>query len=219
MVESCQPSCGMFSLQKLLSRDDKFFDLLEASAEEARGSVQLLVPFLKSPDHVLSLDEFVEKRRKDKRITQEISQHLCTTFVTPLEREDIESLSNALYKIPKTVEKFGERLLLAPHFTKGVDFRRHAEMLTEATDAILILVKELRMGAVLQEVTRNNNALQRIEGEADKLMLDGLRDIYSGSPDPLRTVFLKDLFELLEKIFDRCRDCGNAVFQIVLKHS
>jgi uncharacterized protein len=38
----------MFSLQKLLSRDDKFFDLLESSAEEARSSVQLLVPFLKS---------------------------------------------------------------------------------------------------------------------------------------------------------------------------
>ena len=36
---------------------------------------------------------------------------------------------------------------------------------------------------------------------------------------PLRTIFLKDLFELLEKIFDRCRDAGNSVFQIVLKHS
>jgi uncharacterized protein len=209
----------MFSLQKLLSRDDKFFDLLERSAEEAQGSVQLLLPYLRSPDHVLSLDEFVEKRRKDKRITQEISEHLCTTFVTPLEREDIESLSNALYKIPKTVEKFGERLLLAPKFAEGIDFRRHADMLTEATDAILILVKELRSGLDLQKVTKHNQILQRIEGEADKLMLEALRSIYSSESNPLRTVFLKDLFELLEKIFDRCRDCGNAVFQIVLKHS
>ncbi len=209
----------MFSLQKLLSRDDKFFDLLERSAEEARGSVQLLIPYLKSPDHVLSLDEFVEKRRKDKMITREIAEHLCTTFVTPLEREDIESLSNALYKIPKTVEKFGERLLLAPHFTKGIDFRRHAEMLTEATDAVLVMVKELRSGADLNEIKLHNSALQKIEGEADKLMLDALRDIYSNDQNPLRTVFLKDLFELLEKIFDRCRDCGNSVFQIVLKHS
>ena len=209
----------MFSLQKLLSKDDKFFDLLESSAEEARGSVQLLVPYLKSPDHVLSLDEFIEKRRKDKIITREIAEHLCVTFVTPLEREDIESLSNALYKIPKTVEKFGERLLLAPHFVKGLDFRKHADMLTEATDTVLIMVKELRSGVDLKEVKELNSKLQKIEGEADKLMLEALRGIYGPNQDALRTVFLKDLFEILEKIFDRCRDAGNVVFQIVLKHS
>ena len=154
----------MFSLQKLLSRDDKFFDLLESSAEEARSSVQLLVPYLKSPDRVLSLDEFVEKRRRDKIITREISEHLCTTFVTPLEREDIEHLSDALYKIPKTVEKFGERLLLAPQLVKGVDLSRHAEMLEEATDVVLVMVKELRSGVNLQEIKEHNTRLQQIEG-------------------------------------------------------
>ena len=206
-------------MQKLLSRDDKFFDLLESSAEEARSSVQLLVPYLKSPDRVLSLDEFIEKRRKDKIITREISEHLCTTFVTPLEREDIEHLSNTLYKIPKTVEKFGERLLLAPHLVKGVNLSKHAEMLEEATDAVLVMVKELRSGVNLKEIKEHNSRLQRIEGEADNLMLDALRGIYNSNENPLRTVFLKDLFELLEKIFDRCRDAGNTVFQIVLKHS
>ena len=209
----------MFSLQKFLSPDDKFFNLLESSAEEARSSVQILIPYLKSPDRVLSLDEFIEKRRRDKVITREISEHLCTTFVTPLEREDIESLSNALYKIPKTVEKFGERLLLAPQLVKGITLSRHAEMLEEATDIVLIMVKELRSGVNLREIKEQNSKLQLIEGEADKLMLDGLRSIYVDDTNPLRTIFLKDLFELLEKIFDRCRDAGNSVFQIVLKHS
>jgi uncharacterized protein Yka (UPF0111/DUF47 family) len=209
----------MFSLQKLLSRDDKFFDLLEASAEQARSSVQLLVPYLKSPERVLSLDEFVEKRRRDKVITREISEHLCTTFVTPLEREDIEQLSNALYKIPKTVEKFGERLLIAPHLVKGLDLSKHADMLEEATDVVLVMVKELRSGVNLKEIKVQNDRLQHIEGEADKLMLAALRGIYATDENPLRTVFLKDLFELLEKVFDRCRDAGNSVFQIVLKHS
>src|SRR5690349_10844949 len=114
----------MFSLQKLLSKDDKFFDLLESSAEEARSSVQLLVPYLKSTDRVLTMDELVGNRQRNKFINREISEHRCTSFVTPLEREDIEALSNAVYKIPKTVEKFGERLLLAPHFVKGVDLSK-----------------------------------------------------------------------------------------------
>jgi len=209
----------MFSLQRLLSRDEKFFDLLESSAEEAHSSAELLVPLLKSPDQLLSLDEFIAKRRRDKQITREISEHLCTTFVTPLEREDIERLSNALYKIPKTVEKFGERLLLAPHLAKGISFTKHADMLEEATSTVLLMVKELREGINLREVKEKNSRLQHIEGEADNLMLEALRDLYSKNPDPLRTVFLKDLLELLEKVFDRCRDAGNAIFQIVLKHS
>jgi uncharacterized protein Yka (UPF0111/DUF47 family) len=81
------------------------------------------------------------------------------------------------------------------------------------------MVKELRSGVNLQDITEQNTKLQRIEGEADKLMLEGLRVIFADNQNPLRTIFLKDLFELLEKIFDRCRDAGNSVFQIVLKHS
>src|SRR3954452_5122900 len=109
----------MFSLQKVLGNDDRFFKLMEGSAEEARASVLCLVRLLKYPEKSHSLDPFAEIRRKDKRITQELSEHLCKTFVTPLEREDIEALSNALYKIPKTAEKFGERFLLAPQHLEG----------------------------------------------------------------------------------------------------
>ena len=92
----------MFSLQKLLGKEDKFFTLLEASAEEARTSVQALVKLSNSLDQPAAKDEFAYVRQKDKQITQEISAAVYTTFVTALEREDIEDLSNALYKIPKT---------------------------------------------------------------------------------------------------------------------
>src|SRR5437016_3479408 len=109
----------MFSLQRLLGREDKFFDLLEASADESRRSVQALMNFLKNPSEVRTLDEFILSRRNEKRIAAEISEAVCTTFVTAFEREDIEALSVALYKIPKTVEKIGERILLAPHLLRG----------------------------------------------------------------------------------------------------
>src|SRR5213593_5220876 len=119
----------MFSLQKLLGKDDKFFELMEGSAEEARASIRFLVQLVRHPEHNPSLDTFAEIRRKDKRITHELSEHLCKTFVTPLEREDIEALSNALYKIPKTAEKFGERYLLAPQHLKGWNISKQLGML------------------------------------------------------------------------------------------
>jgi len=209
----------MFSLQQALGKDDRFFKLMEGSAEEARASIQALARLIRRPEQENLLEAFAEIRRKDKLITQELSEHLCKTFVTPLEREDIESLSNSLYKIPKTVEKFGERLLLAPQFVKGWDCSKQIGMLEKAGDAIVHLVKELRQGVNVEKVKKQNDELQRIEGEADKIMVTSLHELYIGDHSAIRVVFLKDLYELLEKIFDRCRDAGNVVLHIVLKHS
>ena len=89
----------MFSLQKIFGNDDRFFKLMEGSAEEARASIQCLVKLVKHPERGDALEAFAEIRRKDKRLTQELTEHLCKTFVTPLEREDIEALSSTLYKM------------------------------------------------------------------------------------------------------------------------
>ncbi len=209
----------MFSLQKLLGRDDVFFDLLDKSAEEARESVRLLVQLLGAPDKgVLSLDEFALLRKKDKRITEELNTRLTQTFATPIEREDIEALSTALYKIPKTLEKFGERLLLSRSRVGVADFSRQVQLLESAIGTVQELVKDLR-ASKLDVVKERNDKLQYLEGEADKLMMELLRGLYNGEDDPIRVIALKDLYELLEKVIDRCRDAGNIVFHIVLKNS
>jgi uncharacterized protein Yka (UPF0111/DUF47 family) len=209
----------MFSLQQVIGKDDKFFKLMEGSAEEARASIQALARLLKHPERHENLEAFAEIRRKDKRITQELSEHLCKTFVTPLEREDIEALSNSLYKIPKTVEKLGERLVLAPQHVKGWDVCKQMTMLEKAGETLVLLVKELRQGVNVEKVKRQNDELQHIEGEADNIMTESLKELYTGDHSAVRVVILKDLYELLEKAFDRCRDAGNIVLQIVLKHS
>jgi uncharacterized protein len=209
----------MFSLQKLLGKDDKFFRLMEGSAEEARNSIRSLAQMLKASDEKRSLDALVEARRNEKRITMELSEHLSRTFVTPLEREDIQALAEALYKIPKTIEKFSERFLFSGEHVQNMPLGKQLTMLEKAGDTVVSLVKELRKGVNLERVKAQNDELQRIEGDADKLMLDVLRDLYNGDHSAMRVIVLKDLYELLEKVFDRCRDVGNIVFHIVLKHS
>lgn len=209
----------MFSLQKLLGKEDKFFTLLEASAEEARTSVQALVKLSKEIESPSTADEFAYSRRKDKKITQEISEAVYTTFITALEREDIEELSNALYKIPKTVGKFSERVMLAPRYVKGIDFSKQISLLERATDIVLELVKSLRDGMNLEKVRDLNDKLQFLEGEADKHIMTLYKDLFSGKHDPIQVVVLKDLYELLEKVIDRCRDAGNVIAHIALKNS
>ena len=166
-----------------------------------------------------SLEEFVHSRRKDKQITQELTEQLCKTFITPLEREDIQALAAALYKIPKTVEKIGERILICPDDLHGRNFKIHLELLDQAAEAVLAMVKELRKGTDAATAREKNARLQTIEGDADKLELDLLRDLYHGDYDAKQIIFLRDLYELLEKVIDRCRDAGNIILQIVLKYS
>jgi uncharacterized protein Yka (UPF0111/DUF47 family) len=64
-----------------------------------------------------------------------------------------------------------------------------------------------------------NDRVQSIEGEADEVMLDLLRDIYRGKYEPLQAMMVRDLYNLLEKVIDRCRDCGNVISHIVLKNA
>lgn len=209
----------MFSLQRLLGKEDVFFDLLEAAAKEAQKSSHALVQFLENPREVKTMDEFIVSRRAEKRIADEISSALCTTFVTALEREDIEALSLSLYKIPKTVEKIAERIMIAPHLAEGVALGRQVVSLGKAADIVLLMIKELRGGTHLENIKAHNDRLQVIEGEADKVINELLRDLYNGKNDPLKVVFLKDIFELVEKVVDRCRDAGNVINHIVLKNS
>jgi uncharacterized protein len=209
----------MISLQKLFGKSDIFYNLLEQSAEEAQRSVAALKTLFTQQPAEQSLEEFKTARRKDKRITEEINEALCRTFVTELEREDIEALSATLYKIPKTVEKIAERFIICGGKIGGPDFSRQMEMIEAATSTVSEMVQQLRDKMHLETMKDLNAKLQQIEGDADKLMIDLLRDVYSGAHDAIKVIMLRDIYDLMEKVIDRCRDAGNVLSLIVLKYS
>lgn len=211
----------MISLQSLFGKKDVFYDLLEASAAQARKSVQALHGLLSSPGSSgQSLESFAASRREDKAITERIDEALCKTFVTELEREDIAALASALYKIPKTVEKIAERVQITQERLVGVDFSRQMALMDAAVDAVVTMISELRSKLHLERVKVLNTELQKIEGDADKLLLQSLRDLYSRpGQDSVTIIVLKDLYDLIEKVVDRCRDAGNVVSHIVFKNS
>lgn len=209
----------MISFQKIFGKSDVFFDLLESSATHARQSIQALHKLLSDSAAPQNLDAFAASRREDKKITQQIDEALCKTFVTELEREDIEALSNALYKIPKTVEKIAERVLICRERVASVDFSGQLKMMDDAADIVVTMVTALRQKKHLEFLKDLNVKLQQVEGAADKLMLELLRELYTGGKEAVLVVILKDLYDLMEKVVDRCRDAGNVVAHIVLKNS
>ena len=109
--------------------------------------------------------------------------------------------------------------------------RSNSAALSSPTDRIrFVLVRTSHPGNIgaaarairtmkLDETKALNDRLQSIESEADRLILDLYRDTYINETDPVRFLLRKDMFEILEKAIDRCREAGVVAYQIVLKNS
>ena len=208
----------MISFQRLLGRESEFFGLLEASAQECLNSVAAFRHMLDDRGVPPSLAEFADARRRGKAITNQIEEMLIRTFVTPIEREDLEELAEQLYKIPKTVEKFAERYALVAEKIADIDFAGQAALLEKSVTGVLALVKALRAAnfSAIRDIQRE---LQAVEAEADALLLERMRGLYQPGFPALKAVMLKDLYDLIEKGVDRCRDAGNIVSHVLLKNS
>ena len=209
----------MFSIQQFFSKADRFQELLEAAAQESHESVRLVIELMKSPRNTQNLDDLILARRKEKKISEQISNELVKTFITGLEREDIEALARALFRIPKAAEKLAERLVIAGKHLDGIDFTRQADMMTKATGAILGMIQQLRDMQDLEKLKTFNDRMQLVEIESDKYINELLRELYSGKYEAIRAIAVRDVYELMEKVVDRCHDTGNVVMHIVLKNS
>ena len=209
----------MISLAKIFGRSDRFFELLNASARSAHDSVEALARLLKESGDDVDLADLIVARRAEKKTAETIAEELVKVFVTALEREDIEALSKALYRIPKTVEKFGERYGIVRHLVVRDDFAPQMALAKEAAAVVVRMVEMLDKNPLLESVKAENDRMQELEGRADRLVLGTLGEIYSGRMEPFRAMATRDLHDLLEKVIDRCRDACNIVSQIVLKNS
>ena len=208
----------MFSLQTIFGSGQQFYTLLDDAAAAAHDSAKALYAMMKAADRQPALDAFKLARQRERTASDKIGQALVDSFITPFEREDIEALGSALYKIPKQVEKFADRYSLATTHLEHIDFAPRAAMLEQAAAVVVEMVHELKK-MNLDQMTALNEKLRAIENEADRLMLELYRDIYSGRLDSLQMFLLKEFFEILEKAIDRCREAGVVIYQIVLKNS
>jgi uncharacterized protein len=207
----------MFSVQRLLGRDDEFCVLLEASAQEAVQSVESLKDVLNNASGSPSLDSFIQARRKDKALTAQIADLLVTALVTSFDRHDIESVADALYKVPKTVEKFAERFLISHPYVREFDFTPQIVLMEEATKSVLEIVQAFRANAGAAEINRLDRRIQRLESEADAAILRLLEKLYALDARDVTPIVLKDLIELNEKVVDRCRDASALIVRLVMK--
>ena len=208
----------MFSLQTMFGQGNQFYTLLEEAAVAAHDASRALHEMLRGTDRQPALDAFKLARQREREASDKISQALVDSFITPIEREDIEALGSALYKIPKQIEKFADRYSMALQHLEHIDFAPRAAMLEQAASVVVKMIRALPK-MKLDQMKALSDELRALENEADRLMLELYRDIYSGKLDHLQMFLLKEFFEILEKAIDRCREAGVVAYEIVLKNS
>lgn len=209
----------MFSLQTMLGGRGQTIDLLQASAETVLQAAEAVHRLALDSGSATAMAAVIAARRREKELAAQISQELINTFVTVLDREDVEAMNAALYRIPKTIEKFAERYALVAARLEGVNFSERAAILASCGVIVVRMIEELHNGLRLGVLRELQRQLQALESEADDLLLAPYRDLYVNTTDPMRAVLAKDLFETLEQAIDKCRDVGNIVYSIALKNS
>ena len=183
-----------------------------SAAAAAHESTKALHAMLKAPARALAGRVQARAPAREGAGSRRSARRWSTRFVTALEREDIEALASALYKIPKTVEKFAERYALLADRLDGVDFAPRAAMLEKAAG---VIVRDGRAAAPRLEARRDEasstSACRRSRAEGRPPDPGAVpRHLFTASSMPAQMFLRKELFEILEKAIDRCRDAGNV---------
>jgi len=214
-----KPRNAMGFIQSLFVREDRFATLLEAAALEVLATVKALDQLLSSPTPALSLASFVQARAKEQEIKGQIDVLLCQRAPSRLDHGDIVALALGLNRISKTVRRFAERQLLCAAHVPGGVFALQVTMLDEAALTLQRMVVGLHSGIPLATAKRQNDVLQRIKNDADKLFTAAVVHLYQGNHEPMTSIMLRDLYEILDRIFDRARNTSDLILQIMSKHS
>ena len=152
-----------------------------------------------------------------KAVSNEITAELCRCFVTPFDREDIHDFASHLYKIPKTIEKVKERILLHKLVNEGGDFSRQVDLILQEAAAMEEMVQALVHRKDPKKILENAAVLQELEQKGDAVRNDLMAGLFSAQRDVRDLILRRDIYDMLEKVVDRFRDVAGVAIQVVLK--
>lgn len=211
---------------KLLPREGNFFELFNEHGEWiAKGARSFMEMVQNYPDVSLrekhAADVGSAERAADK-ITAEVHRQLHRTFITPLDREQIHSLVNAMDDILDLLQDSSEVMSLYDLQRVGDDVVRLSEISVrccERVQHVVTLLPRLKDASVAESALKTCEEIDRLESDADRVMRSAMSRLFREEPDTRELIKLKAVYEHLESISDRCEDVANLVEGIVLENS
>ena len=202
----------------LLPQEKVFFQLLEQESNNVLRGAQAL------RDLILDYGNLPEKRNQIKdiehrgdEIVHEIYEHLGKTFITPIDREEIGKLASLYDDVLDFIDAVANRLYL-------YEIERPTDVMQKMTDLVVSSVKEIDFAFALihrikaPEIETRCNEVDRLENEADVLLNESVAALFK-SHDAVAIIKLKEVYELLETITDKCEDVVQMIRTIILEYS
>jgi predicted phosphate transport protein (TIGR00153 family) len=203
--------------QVFAPKDHRFFDLFEEAAANVLHAAELLDEMLATyPERAELAREILLCEHEGDRITYDIVQRLNSTFVTPIDREDILALTSGLDDIVDLTEEAADYLGLYKIEAPMEQAERLAHILREACRQILEGMPRLRG---FKDVSHFTNEIHRLETEGDRVTREAIASLFDTGIDPMVVIRWKDIFERLEEAIDATENVANTLANIVVKNS
>jgi len=204
----------------VLPRDDTFFDLFDQLAAKVLEAARALEETFERWDR---LEERVRNITDLEHVCDEITHRtfdkLNSTFITPLEPEDIHTLISRLDDIVDHIDSVAGRLVIYAVKEPTEEAKLLSQVLTRACVEVQKSVAGLRNMKDPEMLRRLSVEINRLENESDDVLRLALRRLFAQKGDVLEVIKLKELYEKLESAVDRCEDVADVIQTVVLRHA
>jgi len=204
---------------RLLPRDEQFFDLFDAAATNVLQGARYLHEMVQNFDRAAELAKRIEETEHEGDITaHEILERLNTTFVTPIDPEDIRQLASTLDDVLDYIEATADRMVL---YNVGAP----SPYMTE-----LVAILELAAGEIVKVVSGLHDLrrprrlldhcieINRLENDGDRLSRRALAELFKAAT-PMDAIKWKEIYEHVEMAIDKCEDIANIIESVVVKYA
>jgi uncharacterized protein len=201
----------------LLPRDQTFFDLFIEAGQNAVRAAKLLDEMMQTwPESQGLSREILLAEQEGDRITHEIVKRLNSTFVTPIDREDIYGLATQMDDIVDFTEE-------AADFLGLYKIEAPMEQATALTKVLVASCEQLAMGLEklpsFKDLDKYWIEIHRLENDGDRISRDAVASLFSNGIDPMVVIRWKDMFAVLEEAIDATETAAQILEGIVIKNS
>ena len=211
---------------RLLPREGNFFELFNEHGAHIAAGARAFMAMVQNYDNELDRERHAkavgDAERAADKITAEVHRLLHRTFITPLDRDQIHRLINAMDDVIDLLQDSSEVMSLYDLRHLSEDVVRLSEISVrccERVQHVLTLLPRLRDAQVAESVLKTCEEIDQLESDADRVMRSAMSALFREEPDTRQLIKLKAVYEHLESISDRCEDVANLVEGIVLENS
>ena len=204
-------------LPSLVPKDRVFFDLFNQAGQNSLLAARQLKEMLEQwPDEQGLARQILLAEQEGDRITHDIIQRVNSTFVTPLDGEDIYGLATALDDVVDYIEETADFLGLYGIEAPMEQSLAMADVLVKACEQLAEALAHLRGFKGLEQYWIE---IHRLENEGDRLYRDAVASLFANGIDPMVVIRWKDLFAVLERAVDATESAAHILEGIVIKNA